>query len=273
VVILYFIFRKNSRIFIVSGLWTGIYEWFLKNSFIDIFQSQPRDFSEKIIKKVDNDYEEIIKKIDKDYNLLNQKMEDDYTTVASLIDEGGKRLSDELKTRIIGKIEDSTNLLKDRLNLVEQIDNLGLVKIYEDANRIEINEIILEAKQLIILLNDGRTWISNNEPRMAQRFSDPNKETTFYLLHPESEAIKVIARKEDTTVEEVKAKINQTISILRRIRSANTKLKVYGHFLSNPYSLYMTEKCAVHVPFMSSTKEILPAFKGVIVIRIKLNDI
>jgi hypothetical protein len=87
VVILYCILIKISTIFIVSGLWTGISEWFLKNSFIDIFQSQTRYFSEEIIKKVDNDYEEIIKKIDKDYNLLNQKMEDDYTTVALLIYE------------------------------------------------------------------------------------------------------------------------------------------------------------------------------------------
>lgn len=133
----------------------------------------------------------------------------------------------------------------ERLDLADQKDELGLIAISEDAYKFDFESMILGSSELTIVLNDGRTWVTRNSESLRRRFADANKTTVVFLLHPESAMLEVQAKKVDSTSQKLGDKINETIGMLKDLRTEKTNLKVYGHMLFNPYATFLSDKSAV----------------------------
>jgi len=135
-----------------------------------------------------------------------------------------------------------------RLNIANQARQIGITEITRDARMYDFADLF-GAQRMTAVLNDGRTWVSNNAPKLRARLADATKMTTLYVIHPESPMIAVMARKEGTTVEAVRMKIDETLRLLSSLMVEGTNLKVFGHMLFNPHTLYMCESFAVVTPY------------------------
>jgi len=140
--------------------------------------------------------------------------------------------------------------------------SLGLIEVSIDGNYYDYTSLILESKNLKIVLNEGRSWVSRNLNLLRERFKNPNMETVFYLLHPDSPMLTVLARKVNSTPDDQRSKIADTIRLLNENKCPETKLRIYGHFLYNPYSLFLSEDFAIVVPyFISRARKTLNLFR------------
>lgn len=155
------------------------------------------------------------------------------------------------------------------VNIIRNEEPLGLVESIFNANKYDYSPLILESQTLQIVLNDGRGWISRHSGALKKRFEDSSKQTTFFLLHPQSTMIRVLAQKvgiregiEELQVDELRRKIIDTVELLEQIRLPSTDLKIYGHFLYNPYSLFLGDEYAIVTPyFISRMRQYTPLFK------------
>ncbi|MGI0486420.1 hypothetical protein ACN4EK_13350 [Pantanalinema rosaneae CENA516] len=202
--------NQVSTALIVSGLFSGIYEFLLRLDFL----STNRKNTQRLLREVDQ-------------------------TKLCLI---------EVQNRIIKEIV-----------LSRDSSLLGLCEVHVNSNQYDYSNLIESAQTLSIVLNDGKGWVSRHSLALKTRFRDPGKKTTFFFLHPESEMLRVLARKvgvREKTLDEnhkaLKDKIGDTISELRQIKNSNTQLEIFGHHLYNPYSLYLTEKQAIITPYFFS---------------------
>lgn len=144
-----------------------------------------------------------------------------------------------LKNDFLNIVRGNMCILNDDINKFEHISRTGLVHIESDANHFNYENFIKNNKKIIILLNDGRRWISNNE----YYFKDNDNEGTdisFIITHPNSEMIDVLARKQYMTHEQIIDKINQFRASIKRINeSRHSKIKIFGHKLYNPNSIFL----------------------------------
>lgn len=144
-----------------------------------------------------------------------------------------------LKNDFLKIIKENMCILNDNINKFEHISNTGLIRIEGDANKFSYEDFIKKNKKIVILLNDGRTWISHNE----YYFEDNDNEYTdisFIITHPRSEMICVLARKQRMTNKQLEDKISQFLSSIERInKNRHSKIKIYGHKLYNPNSIFL----------------------------------
>lgn len=157
-----------------------------------------------------------------------------------------------LRRDFISITDNNTQKILDKINLSEQGEELGLVEAVKDSTSYDFGDIIVESETLEILVNDGRTWCSVNSEDLRNRFSDPEKSTKIYLLHPDSEMISVMSRKTGTSEGALQDKIQETLDMLDRLSDENTDLEVYGHHLYNPYSLFVGDSFACLTTYFAS---------------------
>lgn len=112
--------------------------------------------------------------------------------------------------------------------------------------------MLLEAKDLTILINDGRTWVSTNSVHLRNRFAQPNLRTRIFLLHPESPMLEVLARKVGSTREHMQNKIHETVRMLTELKGEKTKLTILGHYLFNPHALFLGDQYAIMTPYFTA---------------------
>jgi hypothetical protein len=248
------IVREIATIIVVSGLWTGIYESFLKAKFIEAFE----DETEKQKKEIVQSLQKIVR---------NEIREED-DGILSCLDDQNKRLA-EVSKALSEKIEKSASILRIEMGITESMEKIGLVRVFEDSyNQPDYQEMILKSRKLTILLNNGDSWLTGGNGEKVRwfekRFLDEEKETTFILIHPEAPALEVIALREKKKAPEFKYKIGNTVKILRGLKKEKTKLNICGYKLYYPYSLYITEEFALFSPFMAASgKGSIPGYQYV----------
>ncbi|WP_165175275.1 hypothetical protein [Desulfovibrio sp. ZJ369] len=146
-----------------------------------------------------------------------------------------------LKKDFLYIVKNNMCLINNRINAFENIERTGLCHIESDANSFKFESFIQSNRKITILLNDGRTWISHNE----QYFEKNDHEDTdiiFIITHPDSEMINILARKQNLTCEQIKIKIDEFIGSIKRINDKRqNKIKVFGHKLYNPNSIFLGE--------------------------------
>lgn len=150
------------------------------------------------------------------------------------------------------KLEKLENGLVRGIGLAKNFGEMGMVEACADFSAYDYNPIISESRKLVILLNDGRTWISFNRDRLRKRFADPAKETTIFLIHPKSPMIQVLARKGLVDAPVLQGRIRETVDELLKTKQANTVLEILGHHLFNPFSLFLGDDSALFVPYFAS---------------------
>ena len=163
-----------------------------------------------------------------------------------------------------GRLKKQTDDIISQFNISKTADSMGLTDIYPDCTNIDFDSLLVNSQKLIILVNDGRTWASVQRDRLRKRFNDPQKETTFFIIHPDSIMIDVLSRKGSIEKDILKQRIIETLQLLNEISVENTKLEILGHHLFNPHSMIVSEDTAILIPyFVSRGGRTVPAMKYV----------
>jgi hypothetical protein len=144
-----------------------------------------------------------------------------------------------------------TAIIDRRLQVAEQASKIGLAECVHDSSVYDYTPILLESKNVTILLNDGRTWTSVHRDRLRRRFAG-NGSTTIYLIHPDSAVLPILARKGSIEPEVLRSRIQETLSLLADICGPTSRLEVLGHHLYNPHSLVLSEKRGLVTPYFAS---------------------
>ncbi len=141
-------------------------------------------------------------------------------------------------------------------------NDLGLVEVSDDATRINYEDIIVSARVLTIVLNEGRSWVAQHGDQLRRRFRD-HKDTRFFLIDPSSPVVPILARKAGTESETVRARISDAVRMIEDIaRETGGDVTVYGHRLYNSYACCLSESEAILVPYFSARGTgTLPAFR------------
>ncbi len=167
-----------------------------------------------------------------------------------------------LRRDFVRMIEENTESILSRIKLAGQEDALGLREVQRESGSIDaLNHMVLESLSLIIIINDGRTWVSNNSTRLEARLRDPKKKTTVVLLHPDTKVVELQAIKESVDPDSIRGKIRQTVAILKELGRSGGELTVLGHDLYNPQSVYIGDDQAVVTPYFTAPgRKPIPAF-------------
>ena len=168
-------------------------------------------------------------------------------------------LGDDLERRIPEQLQ---RRISEQVGLARESFRLGLVESADDATRCDYSDLFQQSERLIVVLNDGRTWMSVHREDLRKRCADASKETTIFLIHPDSPMIDVLARKGSTEVVTLRGKIAESVSIVRDIRQPFSRIEVLGHYLFNPHSIVLGDTSAIVVPyFVSRGGRVNPALK------------
>ena len=147
------------------------------------------------------------------------------------------------------------------VKLARQAESMGLVEARSEGG-FDYRELLIRSGELVIALNDGRTWVSTNAAYLKQRFREENKTTTVYLVHPRSSLVDVLARKEGIDRNGFLHKLAETVLMLNQLREQGTQLEILGHHLFNPHSVFLGDQYVVLTPYFHSRgRRIVPAYK------------
>jgi len=164
--------------------------------------------------------------------------------------------------RLANRIAEITDVAaEDFGQLVRNCRRMGLVMAkptFQDDNF--GRTAIEEAEELIVVQNDGRSWIDTNRERLMERAQRRGRHTTIVLLHPRSTFLEVLIRKSSKSMAQQLGELHRSFEILQPyIASGAIVLK--GHFLFNPHTLIMTERFAVIDQYFLCESGDLPRFK------------
>jgi hypothetical protein len=146
----------------------------------------------------------------------------------------------------------------------ENEKRLGLQLVSIDSLSFDYAKLIEESTRLIVVMNDGRTWISTHSERLEKRLRDRGKTTVFAFLNPESAMVKIQARKEGLDEHSIQMKIAEAVQTINEMKSADSKVQILGHFLYNTHTIYISDDYAIVTPyFISRARRSPPVYKYV----------
>jgi hypothetical protein len=149
-----------------------------------------------------------------------------------------------------------------QLKLSSSTKAIGLTDVEPNSAKFDYGPILRSHQRVIILLNDGRTWLSLHRDDLRARFEDRNKDTTVFLIRPNSVMVEVLAKKGNVTTDVLAGRIKESIQLLQDIRQPTTNLEILGHDLFNPHSVVLGDDTAVLTPYFASRGgRNVPAFR------------
>lgn len=158
------------------------------------------------------------------------------------------------------------NLSDNRFSVLKKCDEYGLVDILTKfpLNDETIKKDFLHSKDVIIVMNDGKNFISANSALFNQRLDIKDKITNFILLnYEENDLMNVLTRKNGhmDTPNYYSDKIKNVISyeLKKRERSKEHILNVYLNSNYNTMAMILTDNYAMISLFrISSGKDEVP---------------
>lgn len=118
-----------------------------------------------------------------------------------------------------------------------------------------------ETRNLIVVMNDGRGWLDQNKEIVLNRLRDPKKFTSVVLLHPKSDFLDVLIKKNGKSIEQQRSDIEHTYRTLRTTARSTRRLEIRGHHGFNGYSLTMGDSYAFISPYLFNEAGALPLMK------------
>lgn len=153
--------------------------------------------------------------------------------------------------------------LRKLLKIHNSIIDLGLEEIKTNVQAYDYSDIILNSKELNIVMNDGLRWVGNNTVQLRKRFSQETT-TNFFLVDPESEFVTVLANKVDTTTEKLKEKIKDTWAKLKEaytLSERHGKLNIYCLKTYPTKSIFLSDDFLIETPYQTSCGRVnIPLF-------------
>lgn len=106
--------------------------------------------------------------------------------------------------------KETKELILDEIPLLQEANEIG-IKAFPVSNDITILDDFSSSKELFIIMNDGKNFISNNASKLKDRFRNGGT-TTFIFLNGDSEAEKLLCTANGKSKADVyKDKIAQSI--------------------------------------------------------------
>jgi hypothetical protein len=164
---------------------------------------------------------------------------------------------------LVDRIHTLTGLpYENYLGLLRGSQEIGLVTISNDfANdRTELMELS-QSRELILVMNDGRSWMRANRERLRERIRDSSKRTRIVLLHPRSDFIDILINKNKKTRSQQIEDIKSSFDVLQISPGRPELLEVRGHYGFNPFTLILTDNYAFVSPYMFNERGALPLMK------------
>lgn len=109
----------------------------------------------------------------------------------------------------------------------EQIKETGLDGIVYSNNMRSLNIDIVDSDELIIMMNDGKNFLSNNSTELSKRYSSKKKKTTIILLDPDSKYEEVLCQQNGKDCGVYKTKINDVIKDLNSKKLNGANIDIY----------------------------------------------
>ena len=120
-------------------------------------------------------------------------------------------------------------------------------------------DLLENAFEMLIVLNDGRSWIDSYREVLSIR-AGQGKKTWIILIHPRSEFLSTMTRKNGKQKATQLDELRRSFDIINELTKRSDSIEIRGHFLFNPYSLFITEDQAVVMPYFYMEAGDLPMF-------------
>uniref|UniRef100_UPI003BAB0DE2 hypothetical protein n=1 Tax=Stappia sp. TaxID=1870903 RepID=UPI003BAB0DE2 len=131
---------------------------------------------------------------------------------------------------------------------------IGLSGVFANANAFNYSNFLLHSKSITIVMNDGRTWVSNHESDIEDRLKRKGFKTRFVLINPDSPFLESLALKIGTTKKALAEKIRETTETLLSHCEEGSDLTIYYHKFPTTFSLYMCDERARLVTYPMARK-------------------
>ncbi len=146
---------------------------------------------------------------------------------------------------------------EDFATTLRQCQSTGLVTVLDSfLDDRSVRDEIRDATELIVVMNDGRNFVNDNQELLRARIEDPRKTSTFVFCHPRSEFLPTLVRKNGKG-ERQWSEMKASFDLLSGFGARN----LFGHHLFNPCSLTMSENYAFVSPYRFLEGGALPLFK------------
>lgn len=159
----------------------------------------------------------------------------------------------KLRSQFVEIISSHTEKISEKIDLAKQEKDFGLVAIYSKSDGYNFYDFLTENKELVVLLNEGRTWISNHTPKIEERLKKTSFKTTFVVTHPDSSMVAVLAAKQELTAHGITGKVKEFVSSVKAIKGYDKdRIKILGHRYYNPHSVFLGDTRAIITPYHAS---------------------
>ncbi len=159
---------------------------------------------------------------------------------------------------IVREIHDITKLhYEDYGTTVRQCQEIGLVTVLDSfLDDRTVRDEIRNARELIVVMNDGRNFVNDNQELLRARLANPDKVSQFVFYHPASDFLPTLLKKNGKGARQL-AEMRASFDLLTSFGAT----EIWGHHLFNPYSLTMSENYAFISPYRFLEGGALPLFK------------
>lgn len=153
------------------------------------------------------------------------------------------------------------NNLSDQIRASRHEKMLGFNRSYVESHPELYEDIVANSNVLIMVLSNGYVWIHSHRDELKSRFADAEKQTTIFLLDPESDAARVMEAKEGLAPGGYRQKVEESFSLLNSIAARHTRLEVYGVGVPVVQAIFQSESRALVVPRFIVEPSVPPVFE------------
>lgn len=118
-----------------------------------------------------------------------------------------------LLEEVISK-KDRDGQLRELFGISTAIKESGLLDIKIDSQDYSYSQLLQDSDVFYTIMNDGLRWVNTYSTQLKKRFSNKSKVTEFFFVDPEGCFADALAQKTDRTLDSLKNKIEETVSLL-----------------------------------------------------------
>ena len=112
---------------------------------------------------------------------------------------------------------------------------VGLVNVFAtlDKKSTKQGALIESSKKLTVMVGSGEQWMRRHAESFKLRLADPDKETHFICVHPDSPLVEINARKLDQSADSYREQLHRTLVKLKEMNTCKRGLTIYQHKLAD----------------------------------------
>lgn len=148
--------------------------------------------------------------------------------------------------------KDEENFFANMFSISMAVKDSGLLDIKTDSKDYSFKSILNDSKTFTVILNDGRSWVQQNYTNLKERLDVNGTSTNFYLVDPNGLFIPALAKKTNYEQDKLKDKINECVTLLKRIYDESQKKGTLTiSFLKNypTQSLFFADNKVIVTPY------------------------